>query len=189
MTPAETKQLIGLLATKPRVGMRRALDMQIRGAALAQLGALVVVVTGIVGYISNSMMPVAEEAVAPSPLGYVVVAASNIVISSFVFFWAGRAIKGEGDLQDVALALILHQAFMVLFPLWLSIVVLTVPSIIGIAMIAGFVYLMYLMVGFIAEAHKFPSTWTALLLIVGVLFLLAFALLFFVSLLGIAPPA
>lgn len=187
MTGVDIKHLVILLATKPRLGMRAALDLQIRGGVLVLLAALVVVITGIVGYFTSAFGPGSEEVVAPSPMGYVVVAASNIVLTSFVFFWAGRTIKGTGDFQDVALALILHQGFMVLLPIWVMLFAIFIPSLFQVAMLLGFGYLLYLMAGFIAEAHGLRSIGAAFFLILVVLVVLSVTLLFFLALFGIAP--
>lgn len=187
MTSTDIKTLFLLLATKPRLGMRAVLALNIQGRTLVQLAALVAVLTGIMGFVVNLIAPGAEGMAAPTPIGYVIVAASNIVLSSFLFYWAGRSIKGTGTLQDVAMAMIVHQSFMMLLPLVLAIVTIINPALSGLTFILSLPYVFYLMAGFLAEAHQLRSTGTAFFLILGVLFGLSLVLVFFISLFGIVP--
>lgn len=187
MTSTDIKTLFLLLATKPRLGMRAVLALNIQGRTLVQLAALVAVLTGIMGFVVNLIAPAAEGMAAPTPIGYVIVAASNIVLSSFLFYWAGRSIKGTGTLQDVAMAMIVHQSFMMLLPLVLAIVTIINPALSGLTFILSLPYVFYLMAGFLAEAHQLRSTGTAFFLILGVLFGLSLVLVFFISLFGIVP--
>lgn len=187
MNNTDLKRLIVLLASKPREGMRLVLNFGIGGRTLVQLAALVSVLTGIMGYVVTLVAPVAEGVVSPSPVGYVFVAASNILLSTFLFYWAGRTVKGTGSLQDIAMAMIVHQSFMMLLPLVLALVGAISPSFSGLAILIGFPYLIYLMAGFLAEAHNLRSIGTALVLIVGVIIVLSFVFIFFVSLFGIVP--
>ncbi|MEH6834102.1 MULTISPECIES: YIP1 family protein [Falsihalocynthiibacter] len=187
MTRIDIQNLLLLLATKPRVGMRVVLDLGIQGRVLVQLAALVSVLTGIMGFVVTLIAPVAEGVVAPTPTGYVIVAASNIVLSTILFYWAGRTVEGTGTLQDIAMAMIAHQGFMMLLPLIIALASTISPTLSGMTLLIGLPYLLYLMAGFLAEAHKLRSTGMAFLLIVGVLFVLSLVLIFFVSLFGIVP--
>lgn len=187
MTGSDIKNLIVLLATKPRAGMRAVLDLKIEGKALIQLAVLVSVVTGIMGFVVTLIAPVAEDVMAPTPIGYVLVAGSNILLSTFLFFWAGRSVNGKGSLQDIAMAMVVHQAFMMALPLVLALVAAINPALTGPTILIGLPYLLYLMAGFLAEAHGFPRIGTAVFLIVGVLIVLSVVFIFFISLFGIAP--
>lgn len=187
MTDFQLKPLILLLATKPRLGMQAVLDLRLGNREIILLAALVAVLTGICGYVSVLIAPPIEGAVVPSPLGYVFVGAVNIILSSFVFFWAGRAVEGSGDFASVAQSMIVHQAFMNLLPIWAAIFAVFVPGLFGVSIIIAFVYVMYLMAGFIAQAHKLRSTGTAVFLIVGVIAVMSAILIFLISLFGISP--
>jgi hypothetical protein len=115
-----------------------------------------------------------------------VIATSNIVLSTFVFFWAGRAMEGKGTLPEVAFALVLHQLFMIAFQVFTVVIALISPQLGGIAFVLGFGYAIYILAAFLAEAHRFETLGRAFLLIIGVAFLLV--VLFFVlsSLFGVS---
>lgn len=187
MSKSQFKDLILLLATKPRLGMQRILDMNLTKNEIILLAATVSVFAGICGYGSILILPPVEGAVVPSPLGYVFVASMSIAVTSLVFFWAGRTVKGTGDFTSVALAMIVHQAFVNFLPLFVAISSVIFPGLYGFIFALGFVYAVYLMAGFIAQAHNLRSTGTAVILIVAVLFGISAVLVFFISLFGISP--
>jgi hypothetical protein len=111
-----------------------------------------------------------------------------MVLSTFVFFWAGKAMEGTGTLSDVAFALILHQLFMIGFQIFIAVIAVISPQLGGIAFVVGFGYAIYILAAYLAAAHHFDTIGRAFLLIVGVAFLLVVLFFVLLSLFGSSLP-
>lgn len=185
-TTALNMRLVKTLLVSPREGMREVMTLGLRDAALFQFAALMVVLASMVAYVLSLLAPAPEDAEAIiGPLGYIVVAAANLIITSIILFWGGRMIGGKGDFQDVLLAMSVHQGATIVFQVVFAAAMILFPFLASIVLAAGVFYLIYLMAAYAAEVHGLRSTMAAVGLIVGMIFLLAFILLLLFSLLGI----
>lgn len=181
--PALTKSLL----RSPRQGMREVLSLGIRDTALFQFAALMVVLASIAAYLISVMAPAPEEADGVmGPLGYILVAGGNLVVTSVVLYWGGRMIGGKGDFQNVLLAMSVHQGATIIFQIVFAFSMILWPTLGSVILTVGVFYLIYLMAAYVAEVHELRSVWAAVGLIVGMIFLLAFLLLFIFSLLGVS---
>ncbi|MDE0589517.1 YIP1 family protein [Halocynthiibacter sp. C4] len=184
-TEGTIADLTKLLLRTPRLGMRAVLDMGIRGATLFQLAALMIVLASIVAYGIGALAPAPEGAEGMiAPIGYILVAGGNLAVTSVVLYWGGRMIGGTGDFQDVLLAMSVHQGVTILFQVVFALASLVSPALGAVLLTVGVFYLIYLMAAYVAEVHGFESVWKATGLIIGMIFGLAFILLFLFTLFG-----
>ncbi len=129
---------------------------------------------------SAEMMP--PVLLSPGLLAVFVV--GGLLISVFVFLWAGRVLGGKADLGDMLAAMTWIEMVQVGLQVALSILAVVLP---GLAQLAGFVasiWMLFILVAFIDKAHGFGSPMRAVGVMILSFFLLLMGLMFFLLLIG-----
>ena len=153
--------------------------------------ALVVIVSAIVGQFS--ILAMTGALVAPGPLGTpvqsVLIQGGALLIVVQAIHHVGRLMGGTGDFGAALTLATWLQCVMILFQVIQVITLVILPPLAGIIGVAAMVVFFWLLTNFLAVLHGFTSLGRVFAMIIATAFALAFVLVFFMTLLGVEPPA
>ncbi|WP_166415659.1 hypothetical protein [Cochlodiniinecator piscidefendens] len=177
----------------PKNGMRRLLNLGLNDQTVWLFAAAVIVATTVLGFVQEFVSPPAYDGngniiLLPSPFVLLLSTAYLSVTMSFAIAVVGRFFGGKGQFIELLLA----DSWLRIFAIGLMFLdmlsVLLGSGLIQILLIAGYVYLFWLLVNFVAETHETLSLGMAFLSIFVGGLAAALPFFYFLSLLGWAPP-
>lgn len=145
---------------------------------------------------SNAILAGLSEMLFPSPVGMpsillnplilFILLAGGLVLSVHVLLWAGRAVGGQGALEDVAVVLTCLQALRGVAQVILLVLLIISPTLAGMFSMAVMFMGLWIMANFIAQALSFGSAWKAFGLMVALTvgFMIAVIVLLLITGLG-----
>ena len=153
--------------------------------------ALVVLVSAIVGQFSILAMTGALTApgLLGTPVQSVVIQGGALLIVVQAIHHVGRAMGGTGDFGGALTLATWLQCVMIFFQVIQVITLVILPPLAGIIGVAAMVVFFWLLTNFIAVLHGFTSLGRVFAMIIATAFALVFVLVFFMSMLGLEPPA
>ncbi|WP_372613013.1 Yip1 family protein [Aquicoccus sp.] len=131
--------------------------------------------------------PEAAEALPPaflSPGLLAIFVVGGLVISVFVLLWAGRVLGGRADLGDMLAVMTWIELVQVGLQVSLTILALVLPGVSQLAGLVASVWMLFILVAFIDNAHGFGSPMRAVGVMILSFFLLLIGLMFFLLLIG-----
>ncbi|KPP87721.1 MAG: Yip1 domain [Rhodobacteraceae bacterium HLUCCO07] len=131
--------------------------------------------------------PEAAEALPPaflSPGLLAIFVVGGLVISVFVLLWAGRVLGGRADLGDMLAVMTWIELVQVGLQVLLTILALVLPGVSQLAGLVASVWMLFILVAFIDNAHGFGSPMRAVGVMILSFFLLLIGLMFFLLLIG-----
>lgn len=120
------------------------------------------------------------------PVMLFVLLSGFLVIMVHALTWAGRALGGTGGLDEMAAAFAWLQALRAVGQVAILVLAATVPGLAAIASSVLFLYGIWIMMNFIAEAQNFDSPWQAFGVLMTVFVGLMIGLMMLLTLTGTA---
>ena len=120
-----------------------------------------------------------------NPLSLFVLVAVSLVIMGHLLFWAGRAMGGQGTLEDVLVLVIWLQALRVLAQVAVFVLSFIAPGLAGLLALGISLYGVYLLLHFISASLRFDSLARAAGVLIAVVVGLVLVLSFLLTLAGV----
>ncbi|SPJ22725.1 Yip1 family protein [Palleronia abyssalis] len=186
-------RLAGETVRDPRVTFARLRNLDLPQGALWEALVLVVVVSVLMAELGNMLLlaTIPEGTDAPQFLSPFVFGALQFVIlavSVILIDRVGRAMGGEGRVEDALLAVVWLQFIMICLQVVQSAFLFILPGVAGLILIAGIGLFLYLLTAFVAELHGFASMGRVFGMILVVLVGVALGLSFILTLTGVTVP-
>jgi hypothetical protein len=132
--------------------------------------ALVCCCNAIFAGLSEMLFPAPVGMMPPillNPLMLFLLLTGGLVVSVHILLWAGRAVGGQGALEDVAVVLTWLQALRVVAQVILLVLLIVSPTLAGLFSITVMFMGLWIMANFIAQALSFDTAWKAFGLMVA----------------------
>ncbi len=185
------RDLVGLSLTEPRRAATILLDVPLRRNTLWTWLALVSVLNGISYSLTvpaQLQMGVPLPNLVHSPIILTIIMAVLMLLMTQFFVLTGRVMGGASDFGRMLQVTCWLQSLRVLFQAAVTLISMLSNGIAGLVGLVGAFWGVYILVNFVAEAHRFDTPLKAVAtLIFGVLGV-AFAMTFLLTLFGFAPP-
>ncbi|WP_370302496.1 YIP1 family protein [Pseudooceanicola sp.] len=177
----DPSRLAVLTVRDPAEAARQILDLNLPRQALWLALLLMAVLQSLIFALSDLMTPgpTPFPALFGSPIRFMIVSALMLVLTVYAIFWAGRALRGSGALEDVMALVVWLQALRVAVQLAGLLLSMVIPLLAVLLLLAASVLGIYILLHFINQAHRLDSIARA----VGVLAVALVGLLFGLSLL------
>ena len=120
------------------------------------------------------------------PLAMSALFAGALVVMAHLFFWAGRAMGGQGEMNDILTIVVWLQGLRAIFQLVVVVLSFIVPGLAGLVGIAMSLYGVYILIQFLKVGHRFENGYQSAGLIVVVITGLVLGLALLLSLLGVS---
>ncbi|WP_170606989.1 YIP1 family protein [Ruegeria arenilitoris] len=175
MTGISLRALVMTTVTNPAEAARQLLALKLNRETLWLGLALAIVLNSLVHVVSNMLAPLQDpdlQALAGSLVLYVVLAGGSLLLSIAAVYQVGRLLGGTGSFEDVMILMVWMQFFRVLVQVFSLILMLIMPGLFAVLAFAAALFMLYVVVHFIDQAHRFGSPLKAL----GVLVLSALAI-------------
>ncbi|WP_170481893.1 YIP1 family protein [Ruegeria arenilitoris] len=175
MTGISLRALVMTTVTNPAEAARQLLALKLNRETLWLGLALAIVLNSLVHVVSNMLAPLQDpdlQVLAGSLVLYVVLAGGSLLLSIAAVFQVGRLLGGTGSFEDVMILMVWMQFFRVLVQVFSLILMLIMPGLFAVLAFAAALLMLYVVVHFIDQAHRFGSPLKAL----GVLVLSALAI-------------
>ena len=173
--------------TEPRAVARWLFDLRLDDGVLVMAFGLVLVLNGLLTAFFNALLPL-NPVVAPlasNPFVYIGGLGAILVAVAFALTSAGRVLGGLASFRDVATALIWLQILRLIAQTAVLISALIMPLIASLLSLIASVTGVWIVLNFLAEAHKFPSLGKAAFTLLLGMTAVALGLGVVISLLGI----
>ena len=173
--------------TEPRAVARWLFDLRLDDGVLIMAFGLVLVLNGLLTAFFNALLPL-NPVVAPlasNPFVYIGGLGAILVAVAFALTSAGRVLGGLASFRDVATALIWLQILRLIAQTAVLISALIMPLIASLLSLIASVTGVWIVLNFLAEAHKFPSLGKAAFTLLLGMTAVALGLGVVISLLGI----
>lgn len=121
-----------------------------------------------------------------SPLAMFVLLTGVLVVTTHGLYWTGRAIGGQGDLGDMLALVVFLQVLRILAQIVIFVLMFVSPGITMIISLATGIFGMWLLVNFIAAAHRFDNLRRAIGTLLIAMVMIVLGLSFLLSIVGIA---
>ena len=173
--------------TAPRTVARRLIDARPGTEGLFALGALVVIANTVLVVLQTALGPT-DPAIArllSQPLLFAASYAFLLALSSWVFAQAGRAVGGSASTEEVAICLIWLQALRAIVQVAMLALTFLAPLLAALVSIVASLAGLWVLLGFLAEAHRFDGLGKAALLVILGVTGMALGFSFLLTLLGV----
>ena len=173
--------------TEPRAVARWLFDLRLDDGVLIMAFGLVLVLNGLLTAFFNALLPL-NPVVAPlasNPFVYIGGLGAILLAVAFALTSAGRVLGGLASFRDVATALIWLQILRLIAQTAVLISALIMPLIASLLSLIASVTGVWIVLNFLAEAHKFPSLGKAAFTLLLGMTAVALGLGVVISLLGI----
>ena len=162
MTKTDLAALAVQTLRSPGDAARRIMGLDLERPVLWMALALTVVLGSLLFHLSSLMFPVSPAgmplpALITSPLLYALAMGGGVVLSAQVLTWAGRALGGQGQFQDMLALLVWLQALRVVAQAALLVLMVLVPPFAAMVTLAVALFSLWILVNFIDSAHGFDS--------------------------------
>jgi hypothetical protein len=159
MTSQDWRQLALVSVTDPAAAARALIGMHLPREAL-WTGLILVAVLNTLIYTATNMLipgpnplPVALSA----PALYFALVVGGLVLVIYAIFWTGRALGGEGGLEDIMVVMVWLQGLRVVVQALALVLLLVVPVLSGLLVLAAAILGLYILLHFIDQAHRLGS--------------------------------
>jgi len=193
MTQAQFKALIGQTLFRPREAARVLISMRLPGhwlwtalALMAVLNAIVYSVSLTVAGPGDPNAPMMMPAAFHAPVLFALLLFLALVLTVLSLFWVGRKFGGRAAIEDILVLITWLQVLRLMLQVGVTILVLAMPALAMIVIMVASIWGIYILVGFVAEAHGFVSSLGALGVICLALLVMAIGLTIVFSILGVA---
>lgn len=189
---AQLQELVKETLFSPALAADRIMALRLPHEALWSAVVLVSVLNALMMTLSLQLADIDPEqlAAAPqifrSPALLAMTMAGALVITIFMFYWAGRAIGGQAELGDILALLAWLQFVMLIMQAAVEILSFLVPGLLTLVATIGNVWGLFILVAFLDRGHRFGKPIKAIGLIILSMGLLLIGLLFFLLLIGAA---
>ena len=163
--------LVRLSLEDPRAGVRSLLRLGIPLPARTAGLLLMAVSSALLIHLGFLILPAADDPLAQfmsqSPFRSALIQWLILAASVLLIHRVGRAFGGKGSLPDALLIVVWLQVIMLMVQVAQLLILILIPSVAGLANLAGLVLFFWLFTSFIAELHGFASRWLVLAGIIG----------------------
>ncbi len=175
-----------LTLRNPAAAAKIILAKTLHGEAIWTALFLVAVLNALAYAVMTVLFPMPEELafLNPSPITYMALSAGILVAFSAAVSASGRLIGGQGSFFGVLSMMIWLQLVRVALQVVLILVMMLSPGIGGLLSLAINLYLVFVLLHFVNEGHRFNSLWRAFAVLLMASLLALFALTFVTGLFG-----
>jgi len=183
------KELAQLTMSDPRKAVAVLFRISIGSVQLLELATIVIALGVISNWAYSVAVPGPENPVVDGLLGNPVLLAiiqfMLLMVSVAAIFLIGRMFGGTGSFEQTFLVSIWLQGYMLIIQVVVLFVVVIVPVLSRTLDTGVFVYLMWLLVNFVAALHGFQSRLKVFLGLIFTSVAASFAVLLFLSIIGV----
>jgi hypothetical protein len=159
MKTSDLRELTVLSLTRPAEAARILLAQNLQRETLWTALMLVAVLNTLMFSLSNVLMP------GPSPLPqafnspavYFFFVSGGLILIVMSIFWTGRALGGQGSMNDVLVMIVWLQGLRVLVQAAALILMMTIPILSALLVMAAAFIGIWILLHFVDQAHKFNS--------------------------------
>jgi len=184
--------LMRLTLTRPKAAARQVLAWPVPRAALWQALALVVILSLLLTYLTDRLMPSSMDSLLPefrnTPLLTAAMLGGLTLVSVWVIDRVGRRMGGTGDFQGALRIVVWLQALMLVLQAVQAVLMVVYPPFAVLLGPLSFGLSLWLMTNFIAVLHGFRSLLAVFGMILVCAMALGFVLFFILALAGIGLP-
>ncbi|MEL0438557.1 YIP1 family protein [Phycobacter sp. K97] len=175
-----------LTLRNPSAAARIVLAQNLRGEATWTALFLVAVLNALTYAMMTVLFPIPAELafLNPSPITYMTLSAGIVIAFSAAVTVSGRMIGGQARFFDVLSMMIWLQFIRVGIQVALIVVMVLSPGLGGLLSLAVNLYLVFVLLHFVNEGHRFNSLWRAFAVLLMASLLALFALTFAMGLFG-----
>ena len=186
MTPEAYLRLAWQSVIAPREVAQLLLSLRLGHEALLVSAALVLVLNTALVRASALITP-PDPAIAPfveQPLTFFMGLGGILALVALVLTWCGRALGGEGRIEDVGVLMIWLQGLRVLAQIVMLVLVPLAPALALVVSLGASAIGLWILVNFVAEAHRFETLGKAVFVLLLAVTGLALGMSFFFTLIG-----
>ena len=121
-----------------------------------------------------------------SPLRFFAMAVVTLVLTVYAIQWVGRALGGEGALEDVMVVIVWLQGLRVVVQALVLVLSLTVPVLAMLTVLVASVLGIYIILHFINAAHRLDSLGKAFVVLIAALLAMVLGLSVLLSIIGVS---
>lgn len=189
---ADVTGLARLTARDPRGGARAILAMQLPMRTLWELLVLVSVLTDLLLFaelaVGGADVRVLLSAALPDPLLMAAMQFASLCVMALALYGVGHLFGGKGDWAGAMALVIWLQVIMLALGLAQVVLYLLIPVAANLLGLFSLVALMWLLIHFTAELHRFTNLWLVAFGIVATAVVLIFGLSFLLVAFGVLIP-
>jgi len=183
------KGLVRMTLSNPRAAVAVLLRIALGQGVLLQLASIVVVLGVAESYVYSVVSPVPGnpliDGLMGNPVLLAVVQFMGLMLSVLAIYLVGRAFGGTGTFEQSLLISIWLQFYMLIVQTGLIVIALLSSGLAQALDSAAFVYMIWLLVNFIAILHGFTSLWKVFAGLVATSLAASFVIIFLLMLAGI----
>ncbi|WP_420863423.1 Yip1 family protein [Algirhabdus cladophorae] len=173
----------------PREGANTLLALGIPREALWPMAILVVIIGALISgtgeVISPTQIEGMEGITVPSPWILALIQFGALVISIFALFWMGRALDGQGSLDETILLMTWLQAVWLAGQMGVLVIAIVIPSLAVLLLIVFGLYMIWCMIVFIDVLHRLNSIGKAAMMLGLTVGAILLGMAVFLSLIGV----
>ena len=179
--------LVVLSLRDPRKAAEQIIGWQLSREALWTALALAAAVNTLIFSVSVVLQPsAAMPAFFTSPLAMFVLLAGVLVVTTHGLYWTGRALGGTGDFGDMLSLVVFLQVLRIMAQIVIFVVMFVAPGLSLMLSLATGIIGVWILVNFIAAAHRFSSMGRAIGTLLIAMAAIVLGLSFLLSIVGIA---
>lgn len=186
MTALDLRQLAILSIKDPAAAARLLTSIPVPREALWTGLALVAVLNALLFALSNVLVPTPTPmpGMLAVPLVYCALVAGGLVLTIYALFWIGRAMGGQGTLDEMMVVIIWLQALRIVAQIAVLLLLVTIPSLSVLLVFAVSLYGLYMLLHFINQAHQLDSMGRSAAVLIAALLAIVLGLSLLISLFG-----
>jgi hypothetical protein len=179
--------LVVLSLRDPRKAAEQIIGWQLSREALWTALALAAAVNTLIFSVSVVLQPsAAMPAFFTSPLAMFVLLAGVLVVTTHGLYWTGRSLGGTGDFGDMLSLVVFLQVLRIMAQIVIFVVMFVAPGLSLMLSLATGIIGVWILVNFIAAAHRFSSMGRAIGTLLIAMAAIVLGLSFLLSIVGIA---
>lgn len=192
MTKAQFNALISQTLFRPREAAEVLMALRLPGQWLWMALGLMAVLNAIVYTVSVQMTGPGDptEAMMPQafqvPVVFALFLFIALVLTVLSLVWVGRKLGGKASIEDMLVLIGWLQVLRLILQLGVAVLVLAAPALAALVIMVSSVWGIYILVGFVAAAHGFSSSFKAFAAVVLAFVVMAVGLTIFFGVTGIA---
>ncbi|MCX8226413.1 MAG: Yip1 family protein [Sulfitobacter sp.] len=179
--------LVVLSLRDPRKAAEQIIGWHLSREALWTALALAAAVNTLIFSVSVVLQPsAAMPAFFTSPLAMFVLLAGVLVVTTHGLYWTGRSLGGTGDFGDMLSLVVFLQVLRIMAQIVIFVVMFVAPGLSLMLSLATGIIGVWILVNFIAAAHRFSSMGRAIGTLLIAMAAIVLGLSFLLSIVGIA---
>lgn len=179
--------LVALTLRNPRAAAATLINWQLPRGVIWMALVLASCLNAILAGLSELMFPspVPLPTILMNPLMLFALLAGGLFVTVHALHWAGRAVGGQGAVEDIAIVLTWLQALRAVAQAAVVVLALVSPALAGMFAMVVMVVGLWIMAHFIAQALSFASAWKAFGLMVALMVVFIFAIVVLLAVTGL----